>query len=301
MSGLTVVGAVDTQIPVGTLDHGIDIVPTVDALLAHNPDLVTIAIPHDVAGGVAIQCLNAGVNVLMEKPLGRDLAEATLISSAQQRHGQLTVGFNYRFFAGIRRLIEDVQAGVFGDLVSVAIALGHGGSPGDEQTWKLNAERAGGGCLIDPGVHALDLMLLLLGPNLEARALSTWDGFWETGIEEEAHAILTTPQGAIGTLDVSIVRWRSEFRVEVRGTEGYGVVAGRGRSYGDQTYRRGRRWAWRGSGMPQGDTEELVCTDDCRLSFSDELRDVTSGSGWACSNTQALAVMSLLAQFRSLR
>lgn len=297
---LTVVGGVDAQATPATLDNRIELVPTVDELLEREPDLVTVAVPHDVAGGIAIQCLRAGANVLVEKPLGRNLDEAEAIVAAQQRPGQLTVGFNYRFFAGVRNLIEDVQSGSFGVVTRVAIALGHGGSPGDEKTWKLDGQRAGGGCLIDPGVHALDLMLLLLGPDLDPLSLATWSGFWGTGIEEEARATLITPEGTLGALDISIVRWRSEFRIEVHGTEGYGVVTGRGRSYGPQEYRRGRRWGWRDTGRSQAETEEIVCTDDCAKSFVDELRDVVDGTGRACSGAQGLAVMSLLERMRSV-
>lgn len=298
-NGLVVVGGVDSEVAAQNLDHPVEVVPTLDALLAREPDLVTIATPHDVAGDIAIRCLSAGVKVLMEKPLGRSLDEARDICAAQQQPGQLNVGFNYRFFSGVRHLLEDVRDGWFGQLISVTITLGHGGAPGDAHTWKLDPEHAGGGCLIDPGVHALDLMLMLLGQDVRARSLATWRGFWGTGIEEEAHVVVTGPQGVVGVLDLSIVRWRSTFRIEVHGSDGYGVVAGRGRSYGPQEYRRGRRWAWRDSGLPQAETEEIVCIDDCSASFSDELRDVVSGLGWACSADQALEVMSLLTDLRN--
>ena len=299
-NGLTVVGGVDVQATPATLDNSIELVPTVDELLEREPHLITVAVPHDIAGAIAIRCLEAGANVLIEKPLGRTLDEGSAIAAAQQRPGQLTVGFNYRFFAGVRELIEDVRAGSFGVLTKVSITLGHGGSPGDEKTWKLDRRRAGGGCLIDPGVHALDLLLQILGPDLRAHSLATWSGFWGTGIEEEARATLVTPEGTLAALDISIVRWRSEFRLEVHGTDGYGVVTGRGRSYGAQEYRRGRRWGWLDADQPQGETEEAVCTDDCSTSFVDELRDVIDGAGRACSAEQGLAVMSVLDRMRSL-
>lgn len=66
---------------------------------------------------------------------------------------------------------------------------------------------------------------------------------------------------------ISLNRWRSTFKIEVNGTEGYGVVEGRGKSYGPQSYRTGTRWGWQ-SGKSQAQSEILmVDKDPCEDSF----------------------------------
>jgi predicted dehydrogenase len=234
---------------------------------ALSPDWVIVATPHDVAPGLVREALGWGSRLLIEKPMGRSLAEAEAL--AREGAGRLWVGFNYRFFAGVRALFDDLRMGRFGKLVSVHMTLGHGGSPDLAGTWKLQAESVGGGCLLDPGTHLLDLCVALAPKAIKVRSGRAWRGFWNRGFDEEAQLLLDTPDCSI-SLDCSLVRWRSTFRIEAHGTEGYGIVNGRGRSYGPQTYVRGVRWGWQGA-KSQADSEELVLTSDCADSFTLEL------------------------------
>jgi predicted dehydrogenase len=233
--------------------------------------------------------------------LGRSLAEAKALA-ATAAPGQLWVGLNYRFFAGISALYGDLRRGAFGRPIALAAVLGHGGAPGMEQGWKLDPVRAGGGALIDPGIHLLDLALLLTDETLDVRGGSTWTGFWGTGVEEECHLVLAGSQLPAVNLQISIVRWRSTFRLEVHGDEGYGVVEGRGRSYGPQTYRRGRRWGWQ-TAPSQAESEESVLETSGNDVFARELRALlfpgsVDGPG-PCDAAQALEGMRLLEACRS--
>jgi predicted dehydrogenase len=252
---------------------GAPVLESVETLIDARPDVVIVAVPHDTAQEISGAFLRVGVRVLLEKPIGRTLDEAKSLAARQRYPGQLLIGHNYRFFRGIAALFEDLRRGLFGLPISLAFVLGHGGSPGDVRSWKLDPIRAGGGCLIDPGIHLLDLACQAEGEALEVRGGNHWSGFWRTGIEEDCHLILKGRTIPTVTIDVSIVRWRNTFRMELIGTEGYGVVEGRGRSYGPQTYRRGRRWGWQ-SGRSQAETEEVVVTTSGDSVFVDELRAI---------------------------
>jgi predicted dehydrogenase len=167
------------------------------------------------------------------------------------------VGFNYRFYSGIRKAIKDTLDGHFGKIISVNMILGHGNAPGMERTWKLDPIKCGGGALIDPGIHLIDLALCLSNGSVEVIQGASWKGFWNTGVEEEVHLIMKDSLGTIFNIQTSLNRWRSNFRLEINGVDGYGVVEGRGRSYGPQSYKVGKRWGWQ-SGVNQADTEELI-------------------------------------------
>jgi predicted dehydrogenase len=270
--------------------------PSLDALLAAQPDWVVVCLPHDAAVPIALRCLAGGAHVLLEKPMGRTLAEARQLFEAGG--DRLHIGFNYRYFGGIRRALQDARAGLFGDLIGATMVLGHGGSPGQEKTWKLDPVRAGGGCLIDPGVHLLDLCHLLVPQGLDVAGAATWNGFWNTGVEEDVQLLLKGPSFAICT-QISIVRWRSTFRFEVHGRDGYGVVTGRGRSYGPQHYRTGRRWGWQ-TAANQEASEIAVLEDPCTDSFLLEMTDLfwpnTEATAWPPPSTaaEALTVMETL-------
>jgi predicted dehydrogenase len=271
---LRVVGVVDPfepKVAERAAVAGGPVLESAGSLIEARPDAVIIAVPHDTAQKVSAMFLRAGVRVMLEKPIGRTLDEAKSLAAQQRYPGQLRIGHNYRFFKGIAALFEDLRQGVFGAPISLSFILGHGGSPDDVRSWKLDPIRAGGGCLIDPGIHLFDLACQAEAGPLEVRGGNHWSGFWRTGIEEDCHLILTGRTIPTVTIDVSIVRWRNAFRMELIGTDGYGVVEGRGRSYGPQTYRRGRRWGWQG-GRPQAETEELVVTTPGDGVFADELR-----------------------------
>lgn len=279
---------------------GVALVPDLDAFLAADIDWAIVATPHDTAASLVPKLLSSGSRILVEKPLGRSVREANAMLDGVDPD-RLRVGLNYRFFPGIARLLTDVRDGLFGELVSMTIVMGHGGSPGDDRTWKLDPRRAGGGALIDPGIHLLDVCRLVAGAEPEVVGGSTWSGFWNTGIEEECHLLLGGGRLPVANVQVSLVRWRSTFRIELQGTEGYAAVEGRDRSYGPQTYRRGRRWGWRESAS-QAASEEFMSMGDENV-FVTELEAIlfppANGFPKPCNGVEALSIMRLLDTCRS--
>ena len=276
-------------------------ISSLEQVLSCNPSLVIVATPHDAAVKLLHEILPSSTRVLVEKPLGRCLEEAFSIASKISSDDHLLVGFNYRFFPGIRQAIRDALSGQFGTLINVSMVLGHGGAPGMEKGWKFDPIRAGGGCLIDPGIHLLDLCNLLAPEGLEPVGGTAWSGFWNTGIEEEVHLLLKS-RAITFNLQVSVVRWRSTFRMEIHGTEGYGIVTGRGRSYGKQFYVRGRRWGWQNA-PSQADSEETVLESDANDSFRDELAAILTGDAGnppPSSAASALEVMRLYENCRTM-
>lgn len=267
---------------------------TLEKLKQKTLGLVIIATPHDAAVALAEQILGWGCKVLIEKPFGRSYEEANYLYDLASIN-QLFIGFNYRFFDGIEQLLEDTNNGMFGRLISINMILGHGGSPGDDKTWKLNSNMGGGGVFADLGVHLLDL-LTQIDNSVYPLSGKEWRGLWNTGIEEEVHLLLTNNSNTIINLQTSIVRWLNTFRIEVNGTEGYGVVEGRGKNYRNQTYIRGKKWGWLESGKSQKESEEFVLNTDCSDSFYKELDTILFGTKRymsPCSDSEAMYVMKL--------
>jgi predicted dehydrogenase len=271
----------------------VPLLPDLGALRAAEPDIVFVATPHDVAVDTLREVLPTRAKVFVEKPLGRSGAEARTLTVADD---QLWLGLNYRYFRGIEALLQDVAKGTFGEPIHLRLHMGHGGAPGMEQGWKFDPVKAGGGALIDPGIHLLNLAQLAAGEDLSVEGGASWSGFWGTGIEEECHLTMRSPSIPVVSVSVSVVRWRSEFRMELHGTDGYGIVEGRNRSYGPQRYWRGRRWGWQ-SGVSQRESEEDVLTADGDDVFVRETKAVLfpdAGMPAPCDRREALAAMDLL-------
>ena len=238
-------------------------------------DAAVVALPHDLATEAASQVVSSGKPVLVEKPLGMTAAVARELESLAAKLDRPSfVGYNYRFLPHVRDLFGAVSSGALGELRSIEMLIGHGGNPESAQGWKLRPERGGGGVLLDPGVHLLDL-LLLLDDGLEPVYVDATRGFWETGIEEDL-VMAFRDAALIGTVHVSHIRWVNTLRIEVMGTEGYAILEGRGGTYGSMVSRLGRRWAWNEDPQRRSQREtETVCDyGDQNDSLSDELEAV---------------------------
>jgi len=261
----------------------------------YDPDFVIIATPHYVSYDYIIDMLDKNAKILIEKPFCDTYARALSIYNRLLPHQEIYVGFNYRFYDGVALLINDISFEKFGKLISVNMSIGHGGKPKDKESWKLNPDMAGIGSLLDPGIHMLDLLGLMF-TNIIPVAGTKWKGFWNTGVIEDVHLLLKTDLGCSINLETSLTKWKNTFRIEINGTEGYGIVEGRGGNYGQQTYTLGKRWGWMNS-ESQKDSEEIICKTDCNTSFYDELNSLFGNEDDyllpPCSSTEALRTMAL--------
>ena len=205
-------------------------------------DVIVVAVPHFFAMEVARKALKAGKHVLCEKPLGRNTAEARAIVNAIDG-SSLEPGFNYRFYPGIQLARKLLKEGAIGSVGHVRCVLGHGGRPGMEKEWKTDKEMCGGGALLDPGIHGIDLCRFLFG-EISQGILWKKNSFWDLKVEDNAFLLLQTEGGPVISAHFSISEWKSLFRFEIFGTDGLLTITGRSRSYGAQRAVLVKRWFW---------------------------------------------------------
>lgn len=284
--------------------YNIPIFNNLDDLLNLNPDWTFIAATNDAVLELTEKAFKVNSHVLIEKPCGRNYVECNNIINLKPNHLKLHVGFNYRFFAGVEKAIHDVKTDKFGKLISVNLTLGHGENSSAKGTWKLDPIRRGS-VVADLGVHLFDLILQLSDEQVNLDYAKKWSGFWDTGIDEEAHMMLSNESGTMFNAQVSFTRWRSTFKLEIKGTEGYGIIEGRGRSYGGQTYITGKRWGWENS-TSQADSEEIIIDKDpCIDSFTKETLYILgfshNSTSTSCTHIEAQKVMKLLNDYDILK
>ena len=140
-------------------------------------------------------------------------------------------------------MLKDIKNKKFGKINSILINFGHGHNPAIKSNWKLNKKLAGGGVIIDPGIHIFNLIELFCS-KLKVNYVKKLKNFWKTGVEEEASVLLSSKQIPLINITLSITRWRSTFEINGNGNKGYWRLSGRGRSYGAQKYLIGERWGW---------------------------------------------------------
>jgi predicted dehydrogenase len=207
----------------------------------HHPevDLVVVATPNALLAEVAIEALQAGKDVLIEKPMGRSLAEAEAMGAVAKAAGRtLKVGFNHRYHPAIAQAYQRTQDGEIGALINLRCRYGHGGRPGYEREWRGSREQAGGGELTDQGVHVIDLLQWLAGEPTEAYAVLQ-TAVWPLGdLEDNAFAVLRFPGAVVASFHTSWTQWKNLFSLEVFGERGALLVDGLGRRYGRETLTR---------------------------------------------------------------
>jgi len=135
--------------------------PSSDDLLADDSvDAVYIAVPNKFHASLAIQALEAGKHVMLEKPFAMNAQEAAEVVAAAEKAGKtFTVGMNQRFNENHQKIVSLARQGLFGEIYHAkAFWFRRSGIPG-MGTWFGNKALAGGGGLNDIGVHFLDLCL----------------------------------------------------------------------------------------------------------------------------------------------
>jgi predicted dehydrogenase len=271
LSGVRLAATVDPAVPDPSETTGAPHHSNIGELSPALYDAAIIAVPHDRAAELASVVLGRGRPLLIEKPLGVTAGQARHLETLASGLARPSfVGYNYRFLPTVQRIVEIASSGQLGELRNVDLLLGHGGHPKSDEGWKLDPIRAGGGVLLDPGVHLLDL-LLTMAPGVECSDIQATRGFWRTGIEEDVVATFRRDR-LLATVRTSHIRWVNTFRMEVIGEDGYAIGEGRGGTYGPMRLRIGERWAWsQRRGASQRETEETQGFGSDNLSLRDEL------------------------------
>jgi predicted dehydrogenase len=151
----------ETAAAAATLAPGARLVSTLDELLDLGLDAVVIATPSALHAAQSIRALECGAAVFCQKPLGRTAAEArAAVDAARAADRLLCVDLSYRFTEGMRRIREIVRAGGLGRVYAVDLVFHNAYGP--DKPWFYDPALAGGGCVMDLGVHLVDLALWTL-------------------------------------------------------------------------------------------------------------------------------------------
>lgn len=159
----------------GKLAPGARIVPSLEAMLDLPLDGVVIATPSALHGEQAIAALNSGFAVFCQKPLGRDADEVRrVVQAAQDADRLLSVDLSYRGTAAGQALRDAIRSGELGSVFAADLTFHNAYGP--DKPWFYDRALSGGGCVMDLGIHLVDLALWLLDfptvRNVDARLFS---------------------------------------------------------------------------------------------------------------------------------
>ncbi len=202
------------------------------ALARSDVDIVIVATPNNLLAPITRAALEAGKHVLVEKPAALNVRELDGVMVIARQSGRLVrVGFNHRYHPALCKARELYEAGALGEMMFVRGRYGHGGRLGYEKEWRADPALAGGGELIDQGIHLIDLSRCFLGDFSEASGF-THTYFWRMPVDDNAFLLLKTPGQQVAFLHVSCSEWKNLFSLEIYGREAKLHVEGLGGSYG---------------------------------------------------------------------
>ena len=194
-------------------------------------DVVCVCVPSGLHADVGVRAAAAGKHVVVEKPIDVTLEAADRLIAACRASGVgLTVISQHRYDPGVVRLRELLDSGRLGRpiLGDAVIKWYRTQQYYDSSKWRGTWELDGGGCLMNQGVHYVDLLQWMMGPVASVSA-HTATATHEIEVEDVAVAVLRFRNGALGTVEASTAVYPGlPERLEVTGTGGTAIVeAGR--------------------------------------------------------------------------
>ena len=199
-------------------------------------DAVVVATPNVYSALITKYALQNGKHVLCEKPAGvntKEIKENILL--AKGRYLSYMIGFNHRFHPALEQAKRLVSGGAIGKIYFIRGVYGHGGRIGYENEWRSKPELAGGGELLDQGVHLIDLAFWFLEDSFEKVHGTLARNYWSQNLEDNAFITLQNRSGATVSLHASLTQWQKKFTWEIYGEHGFIAVEGLGGNYGVET------------------------------------------------------------------
>ena len=282
----------------GTFPDGVRYYGQYQDLLRDDLDMLFVCLSNDMAAAATVAGLRRGLHVFCEKPPARELGELAAVLEEVKRRPDLKLkyGFNHRYHDSVRDALAMIQSGELGAVINLRGVYGKSKIINFESDWRTQRAIAGGGILLDQGIHMVDLLRLFGGEFADVHSFVS-NSFWRHDVEDNAYALMRTANGVVAMLHSTATQWRHRFHLEIALARGSLVLSGilsGSKSYGDETltvYRAGQD--------DRGNPRQQTTQYDDDNSWRDEINeyadaiihDKTIASG---SATDALKTLQLV-------
>lgn len=195
---------------------------SLEAILADDAiDIILLACPNNFHAEYSIRAMEAGKHVICEKPVTMNSAEMREVLAAIKRTGMhFSAHQNRRWDHDFLTIQDTINSGVLGKTFLIeSKVLGSRGIP---DGWRTHPE-AGGGMMLDWGVHLLDQICLMVDEPIETVDCHMYHTYHED-VDDGFYAKFTFPSGLIATVEVDTNAFIREPRWMVRGLEGSAVI-----------------------------------------------------------------------------
>jgi len=162
-------------------------------------DSAFIVTPHACHHDQAKACMEAGLHVLLEKPMVMNAAEARSLIETRERTGKhLVVAFQSSLSPHIQTAAKMLRSGILGKLLTINAVVWQGWASGTDGSWRQEPEISGGGFLFDTGAHMLNTVTYLAGEDFNE--IAAWFDYRNRKVDILTVAIGKLKSGALVTL-----------------------------------------------------------------------------------------------------
>ncbi len=213
----------------GRFSDGVVYVPNYHDLLNESIDVLFVCLTNDIAAEVTMAGLQQGCHVFCEKPPGRDLNDIARVVVCKKQHPDLILkyGFNHRYHDSISEALGIIHAESLGHIINLRAVYGKSKilTYAQHLDWRTKRDIAGGGILLDQGIHMVDLLRLFAGEFTDIHSFIS-NNFWQHDVEDNAYAIMRTGDGKVAMLHSSATQWRHRFQLDISLSKGSIILSG---------------------------------------------------------------------------
>ena len=210
-------------------------------------DIVFICLPNKYNTDATLKALKNGSHVFCEKPPARNLKEMKFLKSKLSRFKNqiLMYGFNHRYHDSIMETKKIIESNKLGKVINFRGVYGKSYlTPKIDGTkkikkhfgWRENKYDAGGGILLDQGIHMVDMINFFSGRFYEAKSFIS-NKFWKKNVEDNVYTILKNKENIYATIHSSATLWKHNFSLDISLEKGMinlsGILSGT-KSYGEE-------------------------------------------------------------------
>ena len=280
------------------MDQGISCFNNINSLINENLDILFVCLTNNIAAEVTIAGLKKGLHVFCEKPPGMNVEDIQRVIEVENEYPTLKFkyGFNHRYHESIKKALCIIQSGELGKIINLRGVYGKSRVIPFAGGWRSKRELAGGGILLDQGIHMVDLMRLFCGEFTDVKSYITND-YWKHDVEDNAYALLKDKHGRIAMLNSSATQWQHKFSLDITLTEGYielsGILSG-SKSYGEEKIVIGKRDEESDNGQMESSTIKFLQDNSWKeevFEFADAIvnkKKIESGSSLDALETMKL-------------
>jgi predicted dehydrogenase len=210
-----------------------------DLFSKENLDVLFVCMTNDIASEVTCAGLENNYHVFCEKPPGRDLEDIRKVIEIEKKHPHLRLkyGFNHRYHDSVKEAKKLIDSGEFGRIINMRGVYGKSVLLTNDNDWRTKRSIAGGGILLDQGIHMVDLMRYFGGEFSDIKSFISND-YCNFDVEDNAYALMKADSGFVAMLHSTGTEWRHKFELGINCEKGTLILAGilsSTKSYGQET------------------------------------------------------------------